>query len=90
MPKLKIYIAGHDVPVLNAPGFYSSDAGHIMAQGEKFAAIYHNTATHQMFSLRSADDGLDVAEIAAQFGGGGHQHAAGFRIALGDGCAWPK
>ncbi|MCT7656125.1 hypothetical protein MBH78_18890 [Oceanimonas sp. NS1] len=83
-------IAGHNVPVLNAPYFYSSEAGHIMAQGEPFAACYYDTATHRVFSLRSANDGLDVAEIAAQFGGGGHKHAAGFRIAIGDGYAWPE
>jgi nanoRNase/pAp phosphatase (c-di-AMP/oligoRNAs hydrolase) len=30
-------------------------------------------------SLRSRDDGPDVSEIAKRFGGGGHEHAAGFR-----------
>lgn len=29
--------------------------------------------------LRSTDDGPDVAELAAKWGGGGHRHAAGFR-----------
>lgn len=31
-------------------------------------------------SLRSRDDGPDVSEIARRFGGGGHRHAAGFRL----------
>jgi hypothetical protein len=31
------------------------------------------------FELRSGPDGPDVSEIAKQFGGGGHFHAAGFR-----------
>ena len=76
----RMEIAGHDVPVLNAPYFWSSDAGHIMAEGEPFAACYWDTPDGRVFSLRSADDGLDVSEIAAQFGGGGHKHAAGYRV----------
>lgn len=83
-------IGGYDVPVLNAPYFYSSEAGHLMAQGEPFAACYYDTATHRVFSLRSADNGLDVAELAARFGGGGHKHAAGFRIPIGENYAWPE
>ena len=33
--------------------------------------------------LRSTDDGLDVSEIAKQYGGGGHRNAAGFRMDSG-------
>lgn len=33
-----------------------------------------------MFSLRSADDKVDVGAIAKSFGGGGHAHAAGFSM----------
>ena len=73
-------IAGYDVPVLNAPYFWSSDAGHIMAQDEPFAACYWDTPEGRVYSLRSVDDGVDVSEIAAQFGGGGHKHAAGYRV----------
>jgi oligoribonuclease NrnB/cAMP/cGMP phosphodiesterase (DHH superfamily) len=81
--KQRMTIAGYDVPVLNAPYFFSSDAGHIMAQGEPFAACYWDTPEGRVFSLRSADDGLDVSEIAKQYGGGGHKHAAGFRLSRG-------
>ncbi|RLJ20009.1 phosphohydrolase [bacterium endosymbiont of Escarpia laminata] len=77
----RIIIAGHDVPVLNAPYFHSSEAGHAMGAGEPFAACYYDTEHHRVFSLRSDKDGMDVSEIAAGFGGGGHQHAAGFRLA---------
>lgn len=31
-------------------------------------------------SVRSRDDGPDVSRVAKHFGGGGHQHAAGFRL----------
>lgn len=73
-------IGGHIVPTLNAPYFWSSDAGHIMSKGHPFAACYWHTDTGMTFSLRSDDDGLDVSEIALKFGGGGHKNAAGFSI----------
>jgi len=73
-------IGGYDVPVMNAPGFFSSDAGHIMSDSEPFAAVYWDTPKGRQFSLRSAKDGLDVSEIAAKFGGGGHKNAAGFSL----------
>lgn len=82
-------IAGHSVPVLNAPYFWTSDAGHIMAKGEPFAACYWDTPNGRVFSLRSTDDGLDVSEIAARFGGGGHRNAAGFRVPLSAGMPQP-
>lgn len=79
----RMAIAGHDVPALNAPYFWSSDAGHIMAKDEPFAACYWDTPDGRVFSLRSAEDGLDVSEIAKAYGGGGHKHAAGFSVPHG-------
>lgn len=76
----RMVIAGHDVPVASLPYTMTSDAGHQMAQGEPFAACYWDTADGRVFSLRSADDGMDVSAIAAQFGGGGHLRASGFRV----------
>lgn len=73
-------IAGYNVPVLNAPYFWSSDAGHIMAKGEPFAACYWDTPEGRVFSLRSTDEGIDVAEVAKRYGGGGHKHASGFKV----------
>lgn len=83
----RMVIAGHEVPVLNAPYFYSSDAGHIMSEGEKFAACYWDEGDKRVFSLRSANDGMDVSEIAQQFGGGGHKNAAGFSVPHGKSVA---
>ena len=73
-------IAGFNVPTLNAPYFYSSDAGHMMGKGEPFAACYWDTPDGRVYSLRSDEQGQDVSLIAAQFGGGGHKHAAGFKL----------
>lgn len=72
-------IAGHDVPTLNCPYFFCSDAGHIMCEGEPFAACYWDTPIGRTYSLRSNNQGMDVSAIAAKFGGGGHRNAAGFR-----------
>ncbi|PLP87394.1 phosphohydrolase [Pseudomonas sp. FFUP_PS_473] len=80
--KRRMLIAGHDVPVANLPYIHSSDAGHLMAQGEKFAACYQDSTDHRYFSLRSSDEGMDVGEIAKQYGGGGHRNAAGFKVPL--------
>ena len=45
------------------------------------AAYYYDTAEHRIFGLRSADwSNIDVSEIAKQYGGGGHKHAAGFKV----------
>lgn len=76
----RLTVGGHDVPALNAPYFWSSDAGHILARGEPFAACYWHAADGVVFSLRSSDDGEDVSEIAKLYGGGGHRNASGFKV----------
>lgn len=83
----RMTIAGYDVPVLNAPAAYVSDAGHIMSVGEPFAACYWDHANGRSFSLRSNGQGdansIDVAEVAKIYGGGGHKNAAGFTVEHG-------
>lgn len=65
----------------NLPYNYASEAGNLMAKGEPFAATYYQDAKGDfVFSLRSDENGVDVSEIAMRYGGGGHKHAAGFRI----------
>lgn len=81
--KRRMLIGGHDVPVANLPYMFASDAGHLMAEGELFAASYFDTPDGRSFSLRSTDAGMDVSEIAKQYGGGGHRNAAGFRLPFG-------
>ena len=76
-------IGGYAVPVANLPYTLTSDAGNLMAQGERFAACYWDTPDGRVFSLRSTDEGLDVSEIAKSYGGGGHRNASGFRMPIG-------
>lgn len=87
--KRRLVIGGHDVPVASLPYTLTSDAGHLMAQGEPFAACYWDTPTGRVFSLRSTDEGMDVSEIASQYGGGGHRNASGFRVSFDHALANP-
>ncbi len=79
----KMIIGGVEVPVANLPYTLTSDAGHLMAQDQPFAACYWDTPKGRVFSLRSTPEGSDVAAIAATYGGGGHKNAAGFQMPLG-------
>lgn len=87
-------ICGFTVPVANLPYTLTSDAGHLLCgdvpappgtgspsvSRYPFAGCYWDTPAGRVFSLRSREDGFDVSAIAKQYGGGGHAHAAGFRV----------
>lgn len=73
-------IGGYEVPMANLPYTLTSDAGHKLAEGKPFAGCYWDTPQGRVFSLRSTDSGIDVSEIAKQYGGGGHKNASGFRV----------
>lgn len=89
----EMVIGGYLVPVANLPLTMTSDAGQLLCdyydrglEGSylpPFAACYWDTPVGRVFSLRSRDDGADVSAIAVKYGGGGHAHAAGFRMPLG-------
>lgn len=81
-------IGGHRVPVANLPYTMSSDAGHEMAKGRPFAACYWDTPEGRVFSLRSSADGVDVSEVAKQYGGGGHRNASGFKVSFAAAAAF--
>jgi oligoribonuclease NrnB/cAMP/cGMP phosphodiesterase (DHH superfamily) len=78
--KRRMVIGGHDVPVASLPYTLVSDAAHLMALHEPFAACYWDTSDGRNFGLRATDEGLDVSDIAKQYGGGGHAKAAGFKV----------
>lgn len=80
----EMMIGGYVVPVANLPYTMSSDAGHEMAKGRPFAACYCDTPDGRVFSLRSTPEGVDVAVVAQQYGGGGHRNASGFKVSLTD------
>ncbi len=79
----RMNIGGYNVPVLNASSAYVSDAGNIMSVNEPFAACYWDHPGGRSFSLRSAEDGVNVSEVAKKYGGGGHVKASGFTVKTG-------
>jgi oligoribonuclease NrnB/cAMP/cGMP phosphodiesterase (DHH superfamily) len=81
-PERRTLIGGYNVRVVNAPPYLASEVGHLLCDGEPFAATYYDGPHHRHFSLRSAKDGLDVEAIAQQYGGGGHYHASAFKVPL--------
>lgn len=79
----RMNIAGYNVPVANVPYQYGSDICHALCKNEPFAAYYYDKPNGREFGLRSDEGGVHVGEIAIKYGGGGHEHAAGFRISYG-------
>lgn len=76
----EVAIAGHKVLCVNATVLSSEIAG-ALAAGRPFGACYFDRADgKRVYSLRSRDGGVDVSEVAGQFGGGGHRNAAGFEV----------
>lgn len=68
---------------VNAPSFFSSDLGHLLAEKSgTFGMTYQYNGKKQQwnYSLRSIGD-YDVGHLALDFGGGGHKNAAGFSLA---------
>ncbi len=84
-------VAGYVVPVVNAPGSIGSELLHQLSDGYPFAAAYEDKAERRVWQLRSGGEkAIDVAEIAQQFGGGGHKHASGFASDISDIDIFPK
>ncbi len=79
--KQPITINGQAGLVCNCPGQFASDVGNKLAvESGTFGATYFTSHDGSVkFSLRSASD-FNVRVIAQQFGGGGHDKAAGFTI----------
>ena len=78
---MRLVLGTFVVPAVNAPLDLASELGHELSRGEPFAALFALLSANKLVvSLRSAEDGEDVSEIAKHYGGGGHKHAAGFAV----------
>lgn len=78
-------IAGHEVPVAACSYDFVSETAHKLLMDNPdapFAACIVRSYDGVTYSLRSADDRMDVSEIAKSMGGGGHRNAAGYRVDL--------
>lgn len=77
-----VSVSGRAGLAVNAPSFFSSDLGHVLAEKSgTFGMTYQYDGRKQKwnFSLRSIGD-YDVGHLAQSFGGGGHKNAAGFAL----------
>ncbi len=71
--------------IVNCPYMNCSEVGNVLAKRADVGITWFERADGQtQFSLRSEGD-IDVSAIAKTYGGGGHLHAAGFRMTLGQG-----
>lgn len=71
----------HSGLAANAPSFFASDLGHVLANRSGTYGLVWNVLSNGQVqcSLRSNGD-YDVSAIAKRFGGGGHKNAAGMRV----------
>lgn len=76
----EITLAGHKVLCVNATMLTSEIAGALAKERPFGVCWFEDAEIHRVYSLRSDEGGVDVAEIAKTYGGGGHKHAAGFRV----------
>ena len=69
------------MPCINVPKTMGSECCHLMLEnGSPVASYWYELADGRIcFGLRSRTDSqINVADIAKEYGGGGHKHAAGF------------
>jgi len=77
-----MYLSGFEGLAVNAPPQFASDLGESLArESGTFGLIYQFNGQRQRWecSLRSTG-AFNVANLAIQFGGGGHPNAAGFTL----------
>lgn len=73
----------YNVPFINCPPNLTSDVGNKIAKTHPFAMMYYDAKDYRSFSLRSSKEYMtfeDVSQLCSNFGGGGHMHAAGFKV----------
>ena len=59
---------------------FHAETADMLAKGRPFGIAWRVRGKGTYCSLRSEADGVNVAELAAKYGGGGHAHAAGFVV----------
>lgn len=76
-------LGDHEPIVVSCPPMFASEVGNLlltMHPEAPFSAMFYDTASKRMWSLRSDDGRPSVSAIAASYGGGGHRNAAGFSV----------
>jgi oligoribonuclease NrnB/cAMP/cGMP phosphodiesterase (DHH superfamily) len=71
---------GYNVALSFADEFLSELGNHICDTNELIDYSLVISMDNGIASLRSTKEDVDVSEIAKEFGGGGHKHAAGYKL----------
>lgn len=76
-----VKLGDYTVPAVNCPAQFGSRVGEIIGKDHPFSLTYALNSKIVYCSLRSnPDNGIDVSAFASKYNGGGHIHAAGFRL----------
>lgn len=82
----QVSIDGYTVVACNAPKFLASELGQRLyelydVEESPFVAIFYEEHGQLVYSLRSREDSpIHLGKLCAKFAGGGHKHAAGFKV----------
>ena len=77
-----VEFAGHQVLAVNAPRFFRSELGHLLAtQKGPFAIVWYAYGDKWHLSLRG-DGSIDLTEIAKPYGGSGHKSASAIDLPI--------
>jgi uncharacterized protein len=74
---------GHKVNIGTAHELVSDVGNQLVDENGTFALLWYISKGKLRVSMRSKAGGLDVSEMAAKFGGGGHAAASAFVLSLG-------
>lgn len=75
----EVQFGEYQVPCMNTSMFHGEIAT-ALSQGRAFGVAWRASQKGIYVALRSVEGALDVGQLAKQFGGGGHAHAAGFLV----------
>lgn len=79
--ELNSFFEGYIVPFINCESEYASETCAMLTPNHPFVASYIIGGDKVYVSLRSETGrGVNVKQIAEQFGGGGHIHSSGFSL----------
>ncbi len=86
---LLVRFGKYKVLAVNSPILHSEIGNALYTKLPSFGIVWRDTPHMRKFSLRS-NGKVDVAKLAARFGGGGHKAAAGFRTSLEAKLPWKR
>lgn len=75
----EVELDGYQVPAVTTELFHA-EVAMAVAQGRPFGIAWRVRSHGVHVSLRSDEQGIDVGELAARHGGGGHKHIASFLV----------